>query len=536
MIDRQEPVDPQREANVRAYHYIEATVELAGSPTRVVVSVREDNNGSIYYNHGLPDAPGAAQPWGTGPAPRDAGGVSPEAEGEASSQEVGASSDGLNLTLEQTPPRRTGVRYEQAAWHGSPHLFDRFSTDAVGSGEGAQVYGWGLYFASKRGIAEHYRRVLSRKAGREIVVDGQPASGLTDAQRDAAESKFFGHDPAEEVERADRVIANFEAGKSRGTDPNHDATPWNAGHEEGLRFWRELREAFAWVADREVTQRDRTGRLFSVEVPEDGELLDHDALMTEQPPAVLAALRASDDPAIVDALGYADRIPSATGGRFYKMLEDAFSSIAIDEDRDTRGPQGWDRDASKALLAAGVKGIRYLDASSRDAGEGSHNFVVFSDSDVEVREFWQRRRGAKGPGSKGPRGSITFIPGRPATLRLFAGADLSTVLHESGHFFLEVLAGLATTPGLGADTAPVLTGDFATLLDWFGIDRGDGSPDALMAARGTITVEHHEKLAGASRLTSWRTAPRRCRCRRYSIGCGHGWCASTGRSPGSTSS
>jgi hypothetical protein len=38
-----------------------------------------------------------------------------------------------------------------------PAPFDRFSTDHMGSGEGSQEYGWGLYFTSTRAVAEHYR-------------------------------------------------------------------------------------------------------------------------------------------------------------------------------------------------------------------------------------------------------------------------------------------------------------------------------------------------------------------------------------------
>ena len=33
------------------------------------------------------------------------------------------------------------------AYHGTPHKVDRFRTDKIGTGEGAQAYGWGLYFA-----------------------------------------------------------------------------------------------------------------------------------------------------------------------------------------------------------------------------------------------------------------------------------------------------------------------------------------------------------------------------------------------------
>ena len=50
---------------------------------------------------------------------------------------------------------------EQRAWHGSPHIFDYFSLDAIGTGEGAQAHGWGLYFAKEREVGE--RCVLSAK-------------------------------------------------------------------------------------------------------------------------------------------------------------------------------------------------------------------------------------------------------------------------------------------------------------------------------------------------------------------------------------
>lgn len=46
------------------------------------------------------------------------------------------------------------------AYHGSPHDFDKFSTDFIGTGEGAQAYGHGLYFAENPKVAAEYRRML----------------------------------------------------------------------------------------------------------------------------------------------------------------------------------------------------------------------------------------------------------------------------------------------------------------------------------------------------------------------------------------
>lgn len=44
----------------------------------------------------------------------------------------------------------------QPAWHGSKYRFQRFSLDFIGTGVGAQRYGWGLYFSSDRGVGESY--------------------------------------------------------------------------------------------------------------------------------------------------------------------------------------------------------------------------------------------------------------------------------------------------------------------------------------------------------------------------------------------
>ncbi|MBQ1983252.1 MAG: hypothetical protein II232_01320, partial [Spirochaetaceae bacterium] len=50
----------------------------------------------------------------------------------------------------------------QTAYHGSPHNFDRFTTDAIGTGEGAQSFGWGLYFTNQEDIARWYADKLSK--------------------------------------------------------------------------------------------------------------------------------------------------------------------------------------------------------------------------------------------------------------------------------------------------------------------------------------------------------------------------------------
>lgn len=79
-----------------------------------------------------------------------------------------------------------------------------------------------------------------------------------------------------------------------------------------------------------------------------------------------------------------------------------------------------------------------------------------------------------------PRGQIQIGQGRSMQISLFRGADLSTFLHESGHFFLEVYRDLATAE----DAAPQLRSDLDALLKWFGVESAD-----------QIGVDQHEQFA-----------------------------------------
>jgi hypothetical protein len=65
--------------------------------------------------------------------------------------------------LQENPPDYPTV------FHGSPHSFEAFDIGKIGTGEGAQAYGHGLYFAERRGIAEDYKRQLGSP-----TADGEP--------------------------------------------------------------------------------------------------------------------------------------------------------------------------------------------------------------------------------------------------------------------------------------------------------------------------------------------------------------------------
>jgi len=84
-------------------------------------------------------------------------------------REKGISDEMLQKLLNASPKFMT-------AWHGSPHDHNKFSNDHIGTGEGAQVYGYGLYFAGNREVAEFYRSKLTGgDKFSSITINGEPA-------------------------------------------------------------------------------------------------------------------------------------------------------------------------------------------------------------------------------------------------------------------------------------------------------------------------------------------------------------------------
>lgn len=123
---------------------------------------------------------------------------------------------------------------------------------------------------------------------------------------------------------------------------------------------------------------------------------------------------------------------------------------------------------------------------------GTRNLVVFDDSLVTIthkngQPVTQAERDAY---LQGARGQISFgadITQQASTITLLKNADLSTFLHESGHFFLEVYTHIANQPGAPAAVAD----DMNALLKWFGVKD--------LATWQGMTIEQkrasHEKFA-----------------------------------------
>ncbi len=72
------------------------------------------------------------------------------------------------------------------------------------------------------------------------------------------------------------------------------------------------------------------------------------------------------------------------------------------------------------------------------------------------------------------------------TISLMEGSDMTSVIHEGGHFYLEALADMASRP----DAPEQIVKDFDTTLDWFGVTKDDWKTMSLEQKR-----PHHEQWA-----------------------------------------
>jgi hypothetical protein len=363
----------------------------------------------------------------------------------------------------------------QSVYHGSPHIFDAFSTAAIGSGEGAQVYGFGLYFAGKKEIAQYYRSVLAKPA--RYLVDGVDAEalgpGAAALAKRIAEGRLTLNDHLSTVEKESQAWV--------------DAADSDAERARRQRLSDERIAAARSLVGKTIT-KEGGGRLYTVEIPDDGEYLLYDKPLSEQPEAVRKALGDLLQRLKKSGGLQAKKIPDdPTGAELYKAMQSPFAAKAF-------GYTDWGgsgRGVSEYLLSLGVRGIKYLDASARDSSGDSFNYVVFADSDAVIQAYEQSAAG-------GARGSYqrAFDPyGNPANIvKLTQNADLSTFLHESSHFYLFQLIDDAAGPGATDEARAKLQADLQTILDHVGvkIDAATATADQIHAV---MTRDAHELWA-----------------------------------------
>jgi hypothetical protein len=233
-------------------------------------------------------------------------------------------------------PRQPIITY-----HGSPHTFPptannplgEFDPMKVGTGEGAQAYGTGAaYLAEAKKLAEGY---AGANAGRAAAFDGLIDLLPKPAQMEVYKAMQMTDGPFKKA-KIDDIVSRFP-----------ESSP--------------------------VFQAN-TGNLYKVDLPDEhvAKMLDWDKPLSEQHPSVQSAL-AKLDPDLYHPTGN-EYSPDEVGAETYLRM--ANSPLAKNQS-----------DASEVMRNAGITGIRYLDAASRDAaGKGTSNFVVFDPKHMNILE------------------------------------------------------------------------------------------------------------------------------------------------------
>lgn len=178
--------------------------------------------------------------------------------------------------------------YAQAAWHGSPHNFDEFDLGAIGSGEGNQAHGWGLYFAKNKKIAENYRDILGANSI-EIVTEETKYKINEDA--DWYDDKT-GNIISDENPLSMALTEIAEVGSNdKAIESLHKFIDSKKGKNTQIVISQTKRaeEAIKLLKESKFVKREWKS-IFKVEIPENNEMLDENVAFKTQSEIVKDAI------------------------------------------------------------------------------------------------------------------------------------------------------------------------------------------------------------------------------------------------------
>jgi hypothetical protein len=251
---------------------------------------------------------------------------------------------------------RRGPMLELEGYQGSPHKFEptpnnplgELDSSKIGTGEGAQAYGHGIYIAENRKVGEGYKKALSGYEEPFLQFGDTKITGQKLSDVDLEAFKFLeigkrdaGQFPHNTVYYAKQAAKNNPAVLARLEEMGRD-----------VKFGYEKNPGYLYTLDLPDEMIDR--------------MLDWDKPLSEQPEAVRKALK---DAYRADWLGDESK---QTGQDLYKRMGKMHGDDIAAVSRDLRD--------------IGIPGIRYLDAGSRGKdGTGTRNFVVFPGEEKKVK-------------------------------------------------------------------------------------------------------------------------------------------------------
>jgi hypothetical protein len=229
-------------------------------------------------------------------------------------------------------------------YHGSPYKFAKFDASKIGTGEGAQAYGHGIYVAENPKVAKQYAENV--KDLNSIAEYNAKLNRL---------SKIMEEDNA-------GAYRKFKTAKGQQAAQEYDA-----------------------LMEEKLQKTKAPGNLYKIDLPDKhiNKMLDWDATLINQPKHILEAIK--DVPHGQTGFTYGDIVesikaaPHLNDPKDYSWAHPTGKEIYQNfANSPTLGNKAQGQiEASNALSQRGIPGIKYFDENSRTFNKGTRNFVVF---------------------------------------------------------------------------------------------------------------------------------------------------------------
>lgn len=316
--------------------------------------------------------------------------------------------------------------FYQLGYHGTPYLFDAFTLAHIGSGEGVQAHGWGLYFSLSRRTAEGYRKRLAGAS--TYTYNGKSLDELHNELYRELQAQLTEPTSSDKFAKTSLLTSKMLL-----------LTSFTIGGKAAVKVEKtapkSTQDAYKWLTEEVYPnlKLEKKGKVYTVEIPDDDVMLREEWKISNQNDAVKEAYRQY----CKERFGYDNAdvtSPYENGYDFYRSLSQW---------------KGSPKEASLWLNKHGVKGIRYKGARDGECA------VVWDEKSIKILEYLQK-------GQEGIRGA--FNPSTN-TIRLTPNANLSTFSHEHAHWYLTNTLALG-----GKEGAPLeLQSQINAILHAFGI-------------------------------------------------------------------
>lgn len=289
-------------------------------------------------------------------------------------------------------------KFSIKTYHGSQASFDKFDHSFMGSGEGAQAYGWGTYVSEVEGIAKAYAKQNTAKRNTEYTV-----------------AKRAYEDAETEYKNLTNYIADSELNINMYNIPSleNNKKKLEMYKEKGIQHWVEVYEQRVERGEKTIKEERERIEEYKLKQKEAYKLMDEakkklDSI--EKPKRNLYSVDIPDDTGRNyigwdEPLGAAKimRLPKvfkADGWEYKKVgMYDTYKidgnehevwlepSLTTGKElyRDLTNALGSDKAASEFLSKAGFVGVKVI--AQRNTGgnkEGKMNYVIFDENNAQI--------------------------------------------------------------------------------------------------------------------------------------------------------